>query len=81
MKIFAKKVYAPDDLAETWSRKESACEKPWRLVRESDWHKIMAVVRAAEKWEVAKYQPFYPPLDNALSALRNHLEKQKDSSK
>ena len=73
IKIDAPKVYAPDDLASAWKRKESSIEKPWRLVRESDWRRIMAVLRAAED-ELLDGQGL---THNAVVALRKHLEKRK----
>ena len=40
----------------------------YRLVRESDWRKIMAVVRAAEAWGM-------DDVGEAVNALRKHLAK------
>ena len=41
---------------------------PVRIVRESDWRKIMAVMRAAEAWGM-------DDVGEAVNALRKHLAK------
>ena len=52
---------------------------PSRIVREPDWRKIMAVVKAAEKW---RYQDGNDTdevwaLVDAVDSIRVHLEKRK----
>ena len=51
----------------------------YRLVRESDWRKIMAVVRAADKERGTNImgEPCVTKTGAALDNLRKHLEKRK----
>ena len=53
--------------------------KPCRIIRESDWRRIMAVVRAAD---VLEQTPFLRasdifPLEESLNDLRAHLAKRR----
>ena len=81
MKIDAPKAYS--GTADGRLIKDASYEKltpedvPVRIVRESDWRKIMAVVRAAD-YIIHPSGPKSPhPLDKAVLALRDHLAKRK----
>ena len=52
---------------------------PCRIVRDSDWRKVMAVVRAAEIHSCcADSAPYcYHPICSALATLRKLMEKRK----
>ena len=53
---------------------------PVRIVRESDWRKVMAVVRAADKQEPYLMKSCgAEKTDYAIHALRKHLSKRKES--
>ena len=47
-----------------------------RIIRESDWRKIVAVVKAADK-EIGSHMIGCPNTSDALDTLCRHLEKHK----
>ena len=51
---------------------------PSRIVRESDWRRVMAVVRAAEQDALARTFRQHDQTPSALNVLRKHLEKRKE---
>ena len=84
MKIDAPKAYS--GTADGKLIKDASYEKlthedvPVRIVRESDWRKIMAVVNSLERWKENGGDVGYEEdrgIVLALDALRKHLEKRK----
>ena len=64
------KIDKPKGCMVVWDLSEKPI--PVRIVRESDWRKIMAVVRAAEQDEVARSFRQYDATPLALDELRKH---------
>jgi len=64
------------------SRKESPLVlESGRFVRESDWRKIIAVVKAVEQDDKDGRLGTWSTCDDKLDALRKHLEKRRARSK